>query len=319
MSIITPAFNAEPYIRETIESVLGQTYEHIEYIVLDDGSTDNTHRIAEQYSPRIRLVRHENMGEARTVNRGYGLAHGDIISVINADDTYAPEVVEKVVQFLENRKDVLVAYFDWATIDSKSNVIDTVRVPEFNYLHMVRRHHCITPAWAFMRKEALSVADGRDPQFKYVGDFDYWLRLGLHCVFARVPSKAPLAFFRVHPDSASVSKRGAVMASEHIRLMQKFYSRPDLPPEVRKVHAEAYSWAYSEAAVTCATERWRAGQYLLKSALYHPQGYLLDPDRVVALSQLVLPKPLYSLLIKVWRITRPILAKGRWLIRRILI
>lgn len=318
VSIITPAYNRASYLDETIQSVLKQDYPRIEYIVLDDGSTDNTKEVLEKYTGRVIWETHPNMGETRTVNKGWSMAHGEIVAVVNSDDPLLPGAVSAAVAFMQLHPDILVAYPNWNVIGPDSKVTGHAQVLEYDYLYMLRRHHCIVGPGAFIRRKAFELAGMRDPEFKYVADFEYWLRLGLHGKFARIPKT--LATWREHPDAASLSHKGAAMANEHIRLMQKLYSRPDLPPEVRKIRAEAFSWAHHIAAVTAGTARGAAVKHHLKSMLYHPRSYLSNLARLAmvlsAILRVILPKSLFNVLAQVWRTVRPILAKGLGLLRR---
>ena len=197
VSIVTPAYNRASYLDETIQSVLSQDYPNIEHIVLDDGSTDNTREVLEKYTGRIIWETHPNMGETRTVNKGWSMAHGEIVAVVNSDDPLLPGAVSAAAAFLQTHPDILVAYPDWDFIDPDSNVTGHHQVPEYDYLHMLRRHHCSVGPGAFIRRQAFELAGMRDPEFRYVADFEYWLRLGLYGKFARIPKT--LATFRVHP------------------------------------------------------------------------------------------------------------------------
>jgi hypothetical protein len=169
---------------------------------------------------------------------------------------------------------------------------------------MLKRHHCTPGPGAFIRRKAFELTDMRDPQFKYVADFEYWLRLGLYGKFARIPQT--LATWRMHPNAASVAQKSAAMADEHISLMNKFYANPDLPPEVRKVRCEAYSWAHYVAAIAAGTARGAALKHYFKSMLYHPQSFLRNMDIILSL---MLPKPLYKVVLWGWHIVRPILSR----------
>ena len=84
VTIITPAYNRADLIEETIHSVLEQKYPNLEYIIIDDGSKDNTLKVIKKYKDKVKIVSQKNMGETRTVNKGFSLAHGDIIAVINS-------------------------------------------------------------------------------------------------------------------------------------------------------------------------------------------------------------------------------------------
>ena len=90
ISIVTPSYNQGQFLEETIESVLAQDYPHVEYIVINDGSTDNTEEILQRYTGRIRWYSQPNRGQSATINRGFTLATGDIFNWLNSDDYYLP-------------------------------------------------------------------------------------------------------------------------------------------------------------------------------------------------------------------------------------
>lgn len=317
VSIITPAYNRASYLDETIQSILGQDYPRIEYIVLDDGSTDNTREVLAKYSGRLVWETHPNMGETRTVNKGLSMAQGDIVAVVNSDDPLLPGAVSEAVTFMQSHPDVLVAYPDWEKIGPSSEVIEHVRLPEHDYLYMLRRQLCIVGPGAFIRRRAFELAGMRDPEYKYVADLEYWLRLGLYGKCARIPKT--LATFRVHPDSASVSHKGVAMADEHVRLIEKFYSRPGLPLEVRKVRGEAFAWAHYEAAYACGSARIAASGHYLKAMLYHPPTFLrnlINLRKWKTPLSIILPAPLFKVLFGGWQGVQTVFGKGRRLLRR---
>jgi glycosyltransferase involved in cell wall biosynthesis len=315
VTIVTPTYNRASYLDETIQSVLGQDYPHIEYIVLDDGSIDNTREVLEKYTGRVMWETHQNMGETRTVNKGWRTAHGEIVSIINSDDPLLPGAVSTAVAFMQSHPDILVAYPDWVRIGPDSQVINHVQVPEYDYLYMLRRHQCIVGPGAFTRRKSFDLIGMRDPDFKYVADFEYWLRLGLYGPFARIPKT--LASFRVHPDSVSVSHMGTAMADEHISLMQKFYSLPNLPSQVLEVRAEAFSWAHYVAAGRCESVREAARKHYLKSVQYYPVSFL-GKHGVKIILFLLLFRPLFKILHLVWLKFRSVLINDYRFFKRVL-
>jgi glycosyltransferase involved in cell wall biosynthesis len=268
VSIITPAYNRASYLVETIESVLLQDYPRIEYIVLDDGSKDNTLDVLKRYDGRITWETHPNMGETKTVNKGFSMAHGDIVAVVNSDDPLLPGAISAAVGFMQSHPYVLVAYPDWNFIDAASKTMSHVQVREYDYSYMVSHHHCTPGPGAFIRRRAFELTKMRDAEFKYVADFEYWLRLGLYGPFARIPRT--LATFRVHADSASVAAKGQAMATEHIRLMCTFYSRGDLPRAILRVRAEAFCWAHLVAAAASGSAPVSKCAHLVQALLCHP-------------------------------------------------
>lgn len=280
VTIITPAYNRANLLAETIESVLGQDYPNLEHLVLDDGSTDGTADVLARYAGRVRVEWHPNMGETRTVNRGFALARGDVIGVVSSDDPLLPGAIRHIVETLRARPEVLVAYPDWRMIDAVGNPMRDERTYDYDYVDMVRRHHCVPGPGTLFRRSVADRLGGRDPAFRYVADFDFWLRAGLLGPFVRVPEI--LATFRVHGDSASVNQKHESMAEEHVRLVEKFFELADVPAEVRAIRAEAVSSAYYVAGVVCGdTPSWKRAR-LFASALRHaPLKYVGEHRRRV--------------------------------------
>lgn len=297
VTIVTPTYNRAVYLDETIQSVLSQDYPNLEYIVLDDGSTDNTQEVLEKYRGQIICERHSNIGETPTVNRGYRMAQGEILSIVNSDDPLLPGAVQLAVQYLQTNPDLLGCYGDWIKINSESHPIENITAPDFDYIHMVRYFACLVGPGAFIRRRALEQVGDRDPDFKYMSDFDHWLRIGLHGRMGHISS--PMATFRVHSDSATVAKKGPGMGDECIRLVNKYYVLPGLPDEVRSMRREAFSWAHYVAANYSQPDRWAVKSHYLKFFLYAPQN-LFHPYRqleneIPLVKPGIIPRPFYGL------------------------
>ena len=289
VSIITPAYNRESLIEETILSVIGQDYPNLEYLVLDDGSSDDTLSVIKKYAKPLRYESHPNMGETRTVNKGFAMVQGEIIAVVNSDDPLLPGAVSAAVEVMTRRPEVIVAYPDWYIIDGKGRKLGHRITPEYDYLHMLKRHHCVPGPGVFFKKRLAEQLGGRDESFRYVADFDFWLRAGLIGPFARIPKT--LATFRWHSGGASSREQGAAMAEEHIRLVDKIYSMPDLPESVVRVQKEAYSSAYYEAAVSLGA------QALDIKKEYYRRAFALYPWKFLSHEKLSLAESLILMLL----------------------
>ncbi len=253
VTIITPAYNRAELVRATIESVLAQDYPRVEHLVLDDGSTDHTREVLAAYGPRIRTAAHANMGESRTVNRGLELASGDIVGVLSSDDLLEPTAVSEAVALLERRPELVGTYADWWTIDADGQTTGVVAAPDWDLGRMVAGWMCFPGVGAFARREVLTRAGGRDPSFRFMADFELWLRVGLVGPLGRIAR--PLARLRVHAGSMTVAETGLARASEFARLADHFFSRADLPPEIRSLEAQARSSAFLQAATACGFSR----------------------------------------------------------------
>lgn len=287
VTVITPTYNRADYLPETVESILSQDYPNLEYIVLDDGSKDNTKAIMENYRKRVVFVSHANMGETRTVNKGFEMAHGELVGVVNSDDPLLTTAIQTIVEFMADHPNIGIVYPDWDYIDASGQKIDHIQTFEYNYINMLRWHHCMPGPGTFFRREILERLGGRDPQFRYVGDFDFWLRAGLITEFARLPKT--LATFRVHPNSASASQTSEIMSQEHITLINKIYSLPNLTQDAKRYKKEAYSSAYYIAGCVCQSCAFPVRRsYFLRAIRYAPLKYLGE-YRKTRLREVILP------------------------------
>jgi glycosyltransferase involved in cell wall biosynthesis len=138
VSIVVATYNRRDWLRLAMDSILDQDYPDLELLVMDDGSTDETAELLDGYArrhpnERFRFFRHENMGQARTLNRGYELARGELLGYLSDDDLLAPGAVMRLVRELAD-PDVVAAYPGYRIIDAEEAVIDTVRPIEYSPL-----------------------------------------------------------------------------------------------------------------------------------------------------------------------------------------
>ena len=176
VTVVTPVRNGERFVEQTIRSVLSQDYPHIEYIVVDGGSTDRTLEILSRFQGRITIVRGPDAGQADALNRGFALAAGEILGWLNADDLYAPGAITTAVRALEEHPTADVVYGAADHIDDEGRVIDAYPVEAFDAAALARRCIVCQPA-AFVRRMAMASAGGVDPRLHYALDYDLWIRL----------------------------------------------------------------------------------------------------------------------------------------------
>ena len=271
VTIITPTYNRVKFLEETMNSVLNQDYKNIEYIVLDDGSTDDTLNFLKKFRNKIRIVSHKNMGEVKTVNKGFSMAKGEIIGVVNSDDPLLPGAIKEFVSYMTKNPEISVVYSDWVYIDEKGKEIEKFITKDFSYEYMIETHNCPLGASAFIRKSLLDKLGGRDVRFKYVSDYDFWLRAGLISKFARIPKI--LATSRIHPGQATFTGRSLGAALDHIIVINKIFASPNLPPHIRKLKPQAYNKA-CEAARICRGDRLSSKILISLISLYYaPRFY----------------------------------------------
>lgn len=255
VSIVVPAYNHGQYVEECIRSVLDQTYPQVELIVVDDGSTDETARIVQSYADRCRVVRQANAGQSRALNRGWALAHGDILAYLSDDDVLRPEAVAAAVAVLLERREAVMAYCDYVLLDPRSRPIRRVRAPDYSFEGLTVRLVCAPGPGAFFWRSAYRRAGPWDESLLQIPDFEFWLRLALCGPFVRIPRV--LAGFRVHEDSQSFRPPDVARAEEPVRIIERHFARDDLPPSLRRLRREALSHAH----ILSARFHLRSGAY----------------------------------------------------------
>ena len=125
VSIITPCYNGEQFIKETIDSVESQTYPNWEMLIIDDGSTDNSEKIVNQYvekDSRIKLIKQKNAGSAAARNNGIRQAQGQYIALLDSDDIWLPEFLNDQIEFM-NKKNAFCVCSSYSRIDEYSDEI----------------------------------------------------------------------------------------------------------------------------------------------------------------------------------------------------
>ncbi len=185
VSVVIPAYNAAGFIERTLESVFAQTYRSYEVIVVDDGSSDDTHQIVERWFARTgvegRCIRQSNKKIAAARNTGIKAARGEFIAFLDADDVWDAQKLERVMAEFEIRPGVdLICHNERITRDGK-----TLRVTRNGpwvpgmYESLLFKGNTLSPSATVVRKEkALYVGGFREnPEFNTVEDYDFWMRL----------------------------------------------------------------------------------------------------------------------------------------------
>lgn len=185
VSVIIPAYNIEKYISQTIESVIRQTYKNIEIIIVNDGSTDNTPKIIQEYSQkdkRVKVINQSNKGLSAARNSGLKIAKGEYLCIIDADDIMMPEKIESQFIFLEDNPlgDFTyskVRYFINNTSDIYVRDLSTPNGTTSVYKKLLQSGNFISPNSVFFRRSVFDEFGGFDEKLRSSEDFDYWLYL----------------------------------------------------------------------------------------------------------------------------------------------
>ena len=226
VSVVMPAYNAEKYISEAIESILGQTFENFELIIIDDGSTDDTLRIINKYSQadeRIAVLKNDrNLGVSRTTNKGIEVARGKYIAIMNADDVSLPERLEKEFRFLEENPEVGIVGGTMLVVSAGGRVLGDRRyyIRDEEIRKHIFRFSPFSHPTVMIRKAVLEKSGLYDPYYKSAGDYELYFRIGMHAKFANLKDR--LVRYRIV--SGSLTTGGLkTMELKTIEARRKFF------------------------------------------------------------------------------------------------
>lgn len=219
VSIVTPTYNQGQFIEDTILSVKTQDYPHVEHIVMDGGSTDETIDVLKKHENDYRMewFSGEDDGPPDACNRGFRRASGDIYAYINSDDLYLPGAVREAVKaFVENPESDVI-YGNTLRIDQHGRVTEknysTPLLPSWEALLLAHSGFVIQQPAAFWRREAFEAVGGFNPSSLAKWDFEYWIDLAVQGATFTWMDRF-WACFRSHPESISDSDRLEEIARE---------------------------------------------------------------------------------------------------------
>ncbi len=246
VSIVTPSFNQANFIEATIQSVLGQTYRHIEYLIIDGGSTDGSAGIIKKYEGRIALwVSEQDKGQTDAINKGFAKAKGDILAWINSDDTYAtPHAVADAVNFLIANPNVGMVYADCNFIDEEGKIIGKFASRQTDYERLRRGYVHIPQQTMFFRAKYWKELGPLDPSFFFAMDYDLWVRIAKIAPIRYLPGRT-WSNFRIHTSSKTNvdDERGwKEMLRIHYRDGGSFFAPIVAKYYLRKIIGPLWKW-----------------------------------------------------------------------------
>lgn len=210
ITIVTPCFNSEATIEDTLRSIYNQNYCNLEHIVMDGGSTDGTLTILDKYKDKIaKLVSKKDAGQYHAINEGFSYATGDIYCWLNADDISMPWTLETIAEIFTQFKEV-----HWiagtSAFTNKRGLLKRI----YNNIS-AKDQTAIQCGWytkngygylqqesMFWTKELWGKVNGLDCRYKMAADFDLWVRFANHAILYSLD--IPLSAFRIHNNSRSV-------------------------------------------------------------------------------------------------------------------
>jgi glycosyltransferase involved in cell wall biosynthesis len=245
VSVVVPAYNAERTVAQAIQSVLGQTMQDLELLVVDDGSVDATAVIVgKQSDPRVRLISRENGGVAAARNTGIAEARGEWVAFLDADDVWLQDKLERQLRLMAAapgcRASEGSAYF----VDSDLNPLGLHRcIPVDNPLLAFLCFKNLPNAastW-IVQRAALALIGGFDTTLERIEDWEFSIRVARYG--SPICIAEPLSLYRVHEGNRSHDVAAHIGAGQTI--LDRLFADPTLPSEIRARKREIYARFYT--------------------------------------------------------------------------
>jgi glycosyltransferase involved in cell wall biosynthesis len=286
VSVIIPAFNSARYVTAAVDSVLGQTYQDLELLVVDDGSTDDTGAALCRYGASIRVIRQENSGVAVARNRGIAESRGRYIAFLDADDTWSANKLVRQIEEVKRHPGCRFCYSAFTVVDADLRPLAVRRRiwdgPALEGL-LLRGNIVGSICTVLCERSLFEGKNGFDPQLSQCADWDMWVRLATQTEFVYVDE--PLVTYRQH--GTNMSRNAPLMEHDSMLVLEKAFALPDLPERIRARRRRAFGRNYTVLAGT----HWHAARYrdFLRCALcaaaldFRQFGYLVtSPLRMAA-------------------------------------
>jgi glycosyltransferase involved in cell wall biosynthesis len=219
VTVVTPSFNHGRFIRETIDSVLAQTYPALEYLIMDGGSTDETVSILKGYGDRVSWISERDAGQASAINKGWRRAQGTIVAYLNSDDTYLPGAVERAVAGLREHPEADILYGEGYHVDERGRVLDRYPTEPFRVERLAETCFICQPT-TFLRRGVVERVGYLDESLQFCMDYDLWIRLARVATFAYVPEY--LATSRLHAETKTLGQRTRAHG-EILRIVRRHF------------------------------------------------------------------------------------------------
>lgn len=288
VSVVIPAYNSAMYIRQTLESVLNQTYPHIEIIVVDDGSTDNTMQILHEYGDKVKPISQNNQGSAVARNAGVQAAKGEWIAFIDSDDTWKPEKVEVQLN--------LAGKYQWSHTDyvffgegQSGQLKSTDTSPKYGdevFTQLVVENF-IGTSTVMIRRQVFLDSHGFDPAQKAIQDWELWLQLAAKYPLGYIDQV--LSGYRVHPNS--ISRQARKTLPMHLKVIQKTFSQGGVGEKFHHLKSRALANSYGICSIISGQQKDALYSLVcaLKALQYQPSN-LLRWKRVLSILILEIPQ-----------------------------
>lgn len=279
ISVIIPAYNSAHYLTTAVDSVIAQTFQDFEVLVIDDGSTDETEMVMQHYGPPVRYFRQRNSGVAVARNRGIEESRCRYVAFLDADDTWLPEKLERQLEALNSAPNAGACYSARILVDAALRPLRLLRSERRG--GTLEDLICLgnvvgSPSAVIASRDLLRQVGGFDREMSQCADWDMWVRLAMLTEFVYVDE--PLATYRQH--AANMSLNVGLLEQDSLRVLEKGFANPSLPDSLRAQHRAAFARNYMVLAGTYfRARRYRDSVRCASHAVtldFHQVGHLIN-------------------------------------------
>ncbi|MEM9927833.1 MAG: glycosyltransferase family 2 protein [Cyanobacteria bacterium P01_D01_bin.50] len=300
ISVIIPVYNAEKYVAATIQSVLSQTYENFEILIIDDGSPDNSIEICKLFKDsRIKIIHQLNRGLPGARNTGIRNAQGDYLAFLDADDIWLPEKLEKHVEHLNNSPTVGISFCYSAVINEKGDYTGLYQKPRKLYditpSYVLCRNPVGNGSTAVIRREVFEDIKYQDNLHGTVEDYYFderlrhtkadatdiecWLRTSIQTRWRHEGIPEALTLYRVNSGGFSANALKQLEALEKVVEKTRSYA-PDIMLHCEQV-ARAYHLRYTVSRLVTIGDGFTAVKLFNQALSNHWRIVLEEPRKTL--------------------------------------
>lgn len=243
VSVIIPTYNRAKYIRRALESVLAQTYQDYEIIVVDDGSMDNTREILAEFEGKIKYIVQKNQGSAAARNRGIQESKGEYIAFLDSDDIWIPEKLAEQVKILDTHEKIGIVYSRMPIINEKGERLGTkpAGVSGKNFKELLEVWGDLPTSTVMTRKVCFDKAGMFDTALMTMQDIDMWLRIARFYDLYEIEDKMLAHYFR---HDGQITKSKIKVCEGRVKIYQKILNTfEDIPTAlfIRRIAMHQYT------------------------------------------------------------------------------
>ena len=273
VSVIIPSYNRSKYLRQTIESVLDQTYSNIELFVVDDGSTDDSLDVARSYGERLTVLQHpngQNKGQSASINVGIESATGEFIAILDSDDYWMLDKLEKQVRFFREHPEIGLVYGNCEYVDANGNVLHRLygdeHVEASDPSRVLLNCYFLLPNNSLVRRIEFDKAGRFEESYRAAQDHDMAIRVAEVTQLGYIPDV--LFCYRRHDES--ISKNGTETRWRNgFKILENASTRYPYSPKVVRQRRALLHFRLAQ----CMLLQKRiiaAVPHLLKAAIFDP-------------------------------------------------